>query len=73
MADDLVSWHARIEGAFPLAANLVKVGVTHAAVRNVDLHIVRAGSASRDIQWLQRLIAGQCTVGFDYHRSSSSD
>ena len=48
MSDDFVAGHHRENAATPLAAGLVDVRMAHAAVGNLDLHIVRTGCAPFD-------------------------
>src|SRR5262249_49869569 len=47
-ADDLVPGHHGERGAAPLVAGLVDVRVAHAAVENVDEHVVWTGLAPLD-------------------------
>ena len=48
VTDDFVTGHHRENAATPLAACLVDIRVAHAAVGNLDLHIVRTGCAPFD-------------------------
>ena len=54
VANDLMARYARVKGAFPLAAHLVKIGMANSAIRNIDLHIMWPGWAPPDGQGLQR-------------------
>src|SRR5271169_192398 len=41
--DDLMAWHARVNGGHecaPLVADCMEIGVTDAAVENLDLYVV---------------------------------
>ena len=53
-AHDLVAGHHREDGAAPLVAGLVDVGVADAAVEDVDLHVVRAHLAAVELERRQR-------------------
>jgi|GEM_PF-6802636 len=61
-ADDLVARHHREHRAAPLVAHLVYVGMTHPAVFDVDLHLVRAGRAALDAVRCQRRLGRGCGV-----------
>jgi hypothetical protein len=53
-ADDFVPWHAGVyrgRHIDPFISGLVKVRMTHTAVQDVDLHIVRSGFATRYGRW----------------------
>ena len=45
-ADDFMAGHARVGCASPFIASNVDVGMADAAVKNLNLHIVRAGIAA---------------------------
>lgn len=64
---DLVAGNAGIEGAGPLRAYGVQVGMTDAAVRDVDLDVVRAGSAALDVERFEWLVGGMGALGSDGH------
>lgn len=44
-ADDLVTGNRRVQRVMPFVAGGVQVGMTHAAIGDVDLHVVRTGCA----------------------------
>lgn len=69
-ADDFMAGYAGILRAFPLRAHLVQVGMADAAERDINLDIVSAWRAASNTQWLQRLVAGVCTVSIDKHDST---
>src|SRR5690606_11408952 len=66
-ADNLASRHAGEQRAGPFRPHLVQVGVAHAAVGDVDAHVLRAGGTAGDVERHQRLIAGVGAPGFDGH------
>jgi len=52
-ADDFVSRHAGVNCVFPLVAGLVKIGMAHAAIEDVDLDIVSLRFAAIESKRLQ--------------------
>ncbi|MNN30577.1 hypothetical protein D3C81_1442310 [compost metagenome] len=65
--DDFVARHAGELGSGPLRPDLMQIGVADAAIRDVDLHVMGAGTAAGDFHRLQRLVAGICAVGINRH------
>src|SRR5690606_36142062 len=70
-ADDLVPRHAAIQRAAPLRARGVQVGMADAAIRDLDLHVLRAGRAAGDIHRLEGLVGGGDAVGACGHGAIS--
>ena len=48
----------------------MEVGVADAAIGDVDLHIVRAGRAARDVHGFEGLVARVSAIGFDNRMAS---
>jgi hypothetical protein len=69
-ADDLVARHAGIQGAGPFGTHLVQVGMAYAAVGDLDLHVMRARGAARDVHGPERQVRRMGSVGFDGHGDS---
>src|SRR5699024_9240957 len=68
--NDLVARHARKMSAGPFGTHLVQVGMTDAAVSDVDPNIVRTGFTPGDFQRFQRLVARVGAIGFYVHEDS---
>jgi len=66
-AHDFVARNAGVERAVPLGAHLVQIRVAHAAVGDVDLHVVRARRAPGDLHRLEGQVARMGAIGFDSH------
>ncbi len=62
--DDFVAGHARISGAAPFIAGGVQIGMADAAVKNLDLNIVRAGIATLKVERRERRGLGQGRKSF---------
>ncbi len=69
-ADDLMARHARVERPVPFRANLVQVGMAHAAIGDLDLHIVRTGRAAFDVERFEFLVRGKRAKGLGHGRGS---
>jgi hypothetical protein len=65
--DDLVSWNTRVLGNAPVVAGEVNVGVTDAAMIDLDLNVLRTGEAPFDLEWLNRGPGILGSVSFDLH------
>ena len=63
--NDLVAWHAGIKRARPLRAHLVQIGMTDAAERDVDLHVMRTRRTPRDSQGLEWFVVRMSAEGSD--------
>ena len=70
-ADDLVARHHRVDAAAPFVAGLVQVGMAHAAVEDVDHHVVRARIAALERMRCQRGGGGLGGVALDVESHSS--
>ena len=53
-SDDFLARHARVGGAVPFVAGNMHVRVADAAVKNLDLHIVRAGIPALKVERRKR-------------------
>ena len=63
LSDDLVARHHREERAAPLVADLVEVGVAHAAERDVDDDVPRTGLAAGELERRDGRGGGRGSVG----------
>ena len=54
-------------GACPVGPHRVRVGVTYAAMGDVDLHVGRTRRAADDLQGIEGLVAGMGAKCFDCH------
>lgn len=66
--DDLVARNRWVERVLPFVARGVQVGMAHAAVGDVDLHVIHAQRTPGDFHRFEQLVARAGTIGFDDHR-----
>src|SRR5690606_41524354 len=52
-ADDFMARYRGVEGVVPLVAHRVQIGVTDAAIENVDLHIPGSRCPALEVEGLQ--------------------
>lgn len=73
--DDFMAGYRWEQGVAPLVACGMQVGVTDAAVQDVDLHVLWRGRSALEIKGSQGLVAVQCGIsaGLDHQKCSCAD
>lgn len=67
--DNLMPVHDGKSAIAPLVPHLMRVAMAHAAIKNLDLHVLQAGVATFEVegpQWGFRIVSG-IAVGFQHN------